>query len=200
MLIDDHSVYIRPNFKPKKDYAVFLDRDGVINQEKHLVHRLSDFAILPKTPQAIKKLNQKNIPVIVIHNAAVVARNLCSTRQVEKLNSLMVKKLLIKDAFVDAIFYCPHHHDAYNPKVVKDCQWRKPRSGMLTSAAKIFKLNLGKSYVIGDTSRDILAAKTVKATALQVKSTQTKKSNTYQAIPDKTFNNTLDAVNYILTL
>lgn len=161
MLINHHQVYIRPGFKPLKNWAVFLDRDGVINQETNLVHQEKDFQLIPEAITALQFLNQKQIPAIVVHNASVVARNLCTESQVESLNHLMVQQLLAHKVFVDAIFYCPHHPQAYNPNYRQDCSWRKPQSGMLLAAAKQFNLNLTKSYLIGDQDRDILAGKSV---------------------------------------
>lgn len=159
MMIDGHSVYIRPGFKPQKDWAVFFDRDGVINVEKDFVCQLEDFALIPAAVTAIKKLNQHQIPVIVVHNAAVVARNLCQLEQVEAFNQHLIKELLSQGAVIDAIFYCPHHQDAYNPRFKKDCSWRKPKSGMLLAAQKQFRLNLTKSYLLGDHDRDIEAGR-----------------------------------------
>jgi len=200
MIIQNHSVYIRPDFIPQKNWAVFLDRDGVINHEEHLVYKLKDFKLIPQAASAIKKLNQANIPAIVVHNAAVVARNLCQPAQVDKLNQLMITQLASKKAFIDAIFYCPHHQAAFNPKMIEDCQWRKPRPGMLKAAAKQFKLNLAKSFIIGDTARDILAGQAVKATTILVKTGHAGKTSTHQAQPDKISQNILTAVNWLLSL
>lgn len=161
MIIDSHSVYIRPDFKPEKNWAVFFDRDGVINAETGFVFKLTEFTLIPAAVQAIKKLNLQHIPVLVVHNAAVVARNLCRPEQVEAFNQHLVKELSKQKAVVDAIFYCPHHQDAYNPRFKKDCSWRKPKSGMLLAAAKKFRLDLSKSYLLGDHDRDIQAGKNV---------------------------------------
>lgn len=169
MMIDGHSVYIRPDFKPQKDWAVFFDRDGVINVEKDFVCKLEDFALIPAAVVAIKKLNQAQIPVIVVHNAAVVARNLCPLEQVEIFNRHLIKELLTQGAVLDAIFYCPHHYDAFNKKFKKDCNWRKPQSGMLLAAQKKFHLDLSKSYLLGDHERDIEAGKNVKVTGFLIK-------------------------------
>ncbi|MDZ7587516.1 MAG: sugar phosphate nucleotidyltransferase, partial [Patescibacteria group bacterium] len=90
MIVDSHSVYIRPGFQPQKDWAVFFDRDGVINVEKQFVFKIQDFMLIPAAVQAIKKLNQQHIPVLVVHNAAVVARNLCQLEQVDAFNQHLI--------------------------------------------------------------------------------------------------------------
>ncbi|MEK7513900.1 MAG: HAD family hydrolase [Patescibacteria group bacterium] len=168
MIIDGHQVYIRPGFKPAQGWAIFLDRDGVINREVRLLQSIKDIELIPEIIPALAKLNRANIPVIVVHNAAVVARNLCSLAQLEKINYHMIHLLKLKGVYVDAIFYCPHHFDAYNPVFKKACSWRKPGPGMLLAAAKQFNLNLIKSYLIGDQARDIEAAQAVGMTAFLV--------------------------------
>lgn len=172
MIIDGHQVYIRPGFKPAKDWAIFLDRDGVINREVHLLQDIKDFELIPEIIPSLFKLNHAHIPVIVVHNAAVVARNLCSVAQLEKINQHMIHLLKLKGVYVDAIFYCPHHSDAYNQAFKKACHWRKPGSGMLLAAAKQFNLNLTKSFLIGDQARDIEAAQAVAMTTFLVNSDQ----------------------------
>lgn len=169
MMIDGHSVYIRPDFKPQKDWAVFFDRDGVINIEKGFACQIKDLELIPQTIIAIKRLNAAKVPVIVVHNAAVVARNLCNLEQVEIFNRHLIKELLTQGALLDAIFYCPHHYDAFNKKFKKDCNWRKPQSGMLLAAQKKFHLDLSKSYLLGDHDRDIQAGKNVGTTGFLIK-------------------------------
>ena len=169
MMIEGHSVYIRPDFKPQKDWAVFFDRDGVINVEIGFAYKLQDFALIPASVAAIKKLNQRHVPVLVVHNAAAVARNLCQPEQMEAFNQHLIKELFKQGAVIDVIFYCPHHFTAFNPKFKKDCSWRKPQSGMLLAAQKKFRLNLTKSYLLGDHDRDIQAGKNVGVTGFLIK-------------------------------
>lgn len=196
--INNHSVVVRENFKPQRDWAVFLDRDGVINEETHLLYRLEDFQLIPKSVLAIKKLNQAKIPVIVFHNASVVARGLCSEYQVQKLHQFMSRQLDQHGAHIDAIFYCPHHPTAFNPDFISDCSWRKPESGMLRAAAQMFGLNLKKSFVIGDAARDILMGEKEKSFTILVKTGHAGKDSLYQAKPDKTVKNLFAAVDFIL--
>ena len=170
--VGSHSVYIRPDFKPKKNWAVFFDRDGVLNKEVQFLSRIKDLKLIPKAIEAVKKLNQKNIPVIVVHNAAAVARNLCSQAMVEKINQSLIDGFAKKGAIIDALFYCPHHFDAYNPDFKLNCSWRKPKSGMLLTAADLFKLDLSKSFLLGDQERDIQAGQAVKAKTFLIKSGQ----------------------------
>jgi D-glycero-D-manno-heptose 1,7-bisphosphate phosphatase len=169
MIIDGHSVYIRPGFIPQKTWAVFFDRDGVINVEKEFVFKIEDFELIPQIIPAIQKLNEAQVPVIVVHNAAAVARNICRLDQVEAFNQHLLQELSTSNAIIDAIFLCPHHFDAFNTDYKKDCDWRKPRPGMLEAAARQFHLDLSQSHVIGDHERDVAAAHAAGAKGVLVK-------------------------------
>lgn len=137
--------------------GVFLDRDGVINEEVHLLHHPERLKIIPRAAAAIKKLNQKKIPVIVVTNQTVVARGLCSEQDVVLIHQRLKELLAKNNAFLDAIYYCPHSPKADREKYRLDCYDRKPNPGLFQKAAKEFKLDLKKSFSIGDQGRDILA-------------------------------------------
>jgi D-glycero-alpha-D-manno-heptose-7-phosphate kinase len=193
-----HRISVRQGFRPTKDWAVFFDRDGTINQETHLLHRLKDFVLIPGVVQAIKKLNQLNIPVIIHNNASVVARGLCTEAQVQKLHQHMNQKLAKSGAFIDVIVYCPHHPTAFSLDYIHDCSWRKPKSGMIKAMARIFNLNLSKSYVVGDSPRDILMGQRENCFSILVKTGHAGQDALYQAKPDATVKNIIKAVELIL--
>ncbi|MCX6816763.1 MAG: HAD-IIIA family hydrolase [Candidatus Beckwithbacteria bacterium] len=193
-----HPVLIREKFTPKKNWAVFLDRDGVINKETHLLYQLKDFEFIPGSIQAIKLLNMADIPVIVYHNASVVARGLCDEDQVQKLHRYMLEKLGEKSAYIDALFYCPHHPTAFNPDYISQCSWRKPDSGMIVRASEMFNLDLNKSYVVGDNGRDILMGKKENVFTILVKTGHAGKDPLYPGHPDETCQDLLAAVKFIL--
>lgn len=193
-----HLLDIRDGFRPQKKWTVFLDRDGTINKEVHLLHKLKDFALIPEAVEAIRLLNKNKIPVIVYHNASVIARGLCDEAQVVKLNERLKEELMKQEAFVDMILFCPHHPTAFNPERVYDCSWRKPKAGMLEFAAKLFNLNLKKSYVVGDAARDILMGQAAGCFTIGVKTGHAGKEGVYEATPDKTTANILTAVKFIL--
>jgi D-glycero-alpha-D-manno-heptose-7-phosphate kinase len=195
-----HTIQVKEGVNFKNKWAVFLDRDGVINKETHLLHKTEEFELIPRSAQAIKKLNDLKIPVIIFHNASVVARGLCDEFQVQKLHKFMQKKLHKYGAHIDAILYCPHHPTAFNTEYIKDCSWRKPSTGMLETAAKQFNLNLSKSYVVGDSPRDILAGKAVNSTSILVKTGHGGKDTIYKASPDKTVKDLFEAVAIILKM
>jgi len=138
-----------------KNKAVFLDRDGTINEEVEYLSDLKEFKLLPKVAPAIKLLNEHGFKVIVITNQAGVARGYFGEDKVEEIHQEMKRQLREKRAHLDGIYYCPHHPTEGMGKYKKNCWCRKPNPGMLEKAAKDFDLDLGKSYVIGDQLTDI---------------------------------------------
>lgn len=194
----DHYIEIRKGFKAQRNWAVFLDRDGVINREKHLVYKIKDLQIYPFVFKAIKLLNKKKIPVVIIHNASVVARGLCSLNKVIKINKYLQKELNKKGSYVDVILFCPHHPSAFNSLMRFNCQWRKPKTGMLDFVAKKFGIELKKSYVIGDMGRDILLAKKAGAQAILVKTGHQGRDEIYPARAKIIKKNILKAVEYVI--
>lgn len=150
----------------KKSYknlqkAIFLDRDGVLNDDSEFIHRAEDLILYPDVPEAIKKINQSDYSAIVVTNQSVVARNLCTEEYLRCIHNKLESDLGKFGAWLDDIYYCPHHPDKGFPdenpayKIVCDC--RKPKPGMLTQAAKDYHIDLTKSWMIGDNERDIEA-------------------------------------------
>ncbi len=143
--------------RQKKRKAVFLDRDGIINQkpqEHDYVKSWKEFKFIPGIEELIKAAKEEGYLVIVITNQRGIARGLVSREVVEKIHEKMVASLKKKGAIIDAIYYCPHD--------IKDhCNCRKPKPGMILQAAKEFNIDLKNSIVIGDSESDIMAGKAV---------------------------------------
>ena len=141
--------------------AVFLDRDGVINYEVDLLHRVEQMQLIPGAAEAIRRINQMGYLAIVVTNQPVIARNLCSFAELEQIHMQMETLLGHEHAYVNAIYYCPHHPDAGYPEERKEykitCNCRKPAPGMLLQAAKDWNIDMSQSYMIGDSKRDIEA-------------------------------------------
>jgi D,D-heptose 1,7-bisphosphate phosphatase len=141
--------------------AVFLDRDGVINYEVDLLHRVEQMQLIPGAAEAIRRINQMGYLAIVVTNQPVIARNLCSFEDLEQIHMQMETLLGHEHAYVNAIYYCPHHPDAGYPEERKEykirCNCRKPAPGMLLQAAKDWNIDLENSYMIGDSQRDVEA-------------------------------------------
>jgi D,D-heptose 1,7-bisphosphate phosphatase len=142
--------------------AVFLDRDGVINVDSDLIKHPDELTLIPGAAEAIRQLNHSQFITVVVTNQSVVARNLTDEAGVDRIHARM-ERLLADEAgaFVDAIYYCPHHpHGGFpeeNPAYKVDCSCRKPKPGMLLAAAQRFNIDMASSYMVGDSPRDIEA-------------------------------------------
>ena len=144
--------------------AIFLDRDGTINTYKGFLTRLEDFELLPGVAETIRKINQSGYLCIVVSNQPVIARGDCSFDDLKTIHDKMETLLGQKGAFVDAIYYCPHHPDkGFEGERIEyktDCDCRKPKPGLLLQAAKDWNIDLSASYMIGDSERDVAAGNT----------------------------------------
>ena len=138
--------------------AVFFDRDGTIIKEVGYLSRLEDMELLPGAGKAIRFLNQKGIMTIVVTNQSGVARGLFSEDLVRKVHAQLQKALQQEGAFLNRLYYCPHHPEHGDEKYRKDCFCRKPNIGMLQKAARDMNIDLGRSYLIGDTMKDVETA------------------------------------------
>lgn len=144
--------------------AVFLDRDGVINQkapEGGYVTRWEDFHFLPGVPEGITQLNQAGFCVVVVTNQRCVAKGLLTEVELKNLHQRMTEELARAGATVDAIYYCPH-------EVEPPCACRKPAPGMLLEAARFLDLDLSSSWMIGDSEADIQAGKSAGCKTVRV--------------------------------
>jgi D-glycero-D-manno-heptose 1,7-bisphosphate phosphatase len=143
--------------------AVFLDRDGTINALTGFVTRPEDFTLLPGVAEAIKGINNSGYMAIVITNQPVIARGECSPEELEIIHQKMESDLGKEGAYIDALFYCPHHPDkgfpGERPEYKIDCSCRKPKPGMILEAAAKYHIDLASSWMVGDDVRDILAGK-----------------------------------------
>lgn len=143
--------------------AVFLDRDGTINVEKGHLARPDDFELVPGIGAAIRELNRAGIPAIVVTNQPVIARGEASEQDVRAIHARMQNLLAGDGAFVDAIFYCPHHPDGgypgERPELKVRCGCRKPASGLVDRACEVFRIDRARSWFIGDSARDLECAR-----------------------------------------
>lgn len=146
-----------------KQKAIFLDRDGTINQYVGFLTDIHQFELLPDVTKAIKKINASGYLAIVVTNQPVIARGEVTFDQLEQIHHKMETLLGNDGAYLDAIYYCPHHpHKGYAgevPELKIECDCRKPKPGMLLQAAKDFNIDLETSWMIGDGENDVLAGK-----------------------------------------
>jgi D,D-heptose 1,7-bisphosphate phosphatase len=182
-----------------KRKAVFLDRDGTINEEVGYLAKPEDLALINGTADAIKLLNDAGFAVIVVTNQSGVARGYFTEDDVTKVNDKMLFELNMKGAYVDGIYYCPHHPD-FGDGI--DCDCRKPNTGMVKKAVEELGIVIDGSFVVGDHKGDIELGKNVGAKTVLVLTGHGKeeenKLKDEGIIPDHTAEDLLSAVEYIL--
>ncbi len=153
----------------KKKPAVFLDRDGTINEQMGYINHLCRFVLLPGVGDAIRMLNEKNIPVIVVTNQSGLARGYFPPELIDDVHKKMTDELALSGAHIDKIYICPHHPEAKEEKYREACNCRKPKPGMLYRAAEELEIDLSKSFVVGDRWSDIGSANAVGAVPILVR-------------------------------
>jgi len=132
--------------------AVFLDRDGTIAKDVHYCRSPDDFELLPTVPQAIKLLNDNAFKIVIITNQSGIARGYFTEETLTQIHDKLKRELAIHGAWVDAIYYCPHHPN-------DNCECRKPGTALFFRAAAELSIDLQNSYVVGDMQMDIDAGK-----------------------------------------
>lgn len=138
--------------------AVFLDRDGVVIEDVHLLTRPEQVVIPPGVPGALKALAEAGFRLAVVSNQPVVARGLASEQEVRAVHHHL--EALLKDAGVpplEGIYFCPHHPNATLSAYRVNCECRKPKPGLFLRAAAELNLELGASFTVGDRITDIIA-------------------------------------------
>lgn len=138
--------------------AVFLDRDGTLNRHVDFCRRAENFELLPWTAENIRKINDSGYLAIVVTNQPVIARGEASYEDVDRIHRKMETELGKEGAWIDGLYFCPHHPDSGFEGEVKElkivCNCRKPKPGMLYQAAEEFNIDLSQSIMIGDSDCD----------------------------------------------
>ncbi len=144
-----------------KQKAIFLDRDGTINHYVGFLRNIDDFELTETAAAAIKKINDSDYLAIIITNQPVIARGEVTFEQLDEIHNKMETLLGEKGAYLNGIYFCPHHPDSGFEGEVKelkfDCDCRKPKPGMFYKAAEDFNVDLSESYMIGDGDNDMKA-------------------------------------------
>ena len=133
--------------------ACFLDRDGVVNEEVDYLWQPEKVAIIPGVAEGLRKLHENGFLAIVVSNQAGVARGYYKEADVDEVNARIQELLVAAGTRIDAFYYCPHH-----PEFSGECKCRKPEPGMILNAAAEFKIDLTKSFMVGDRLSDLESA------------------------------------------
>jgi D-glycero-D-manno-heptose 1,7-bisphosphate phosphatase len=139
--------------------AAFIDRDGVINEERAFVHRVEDFVFIPGAVDALRELRAGGYLLVVVTNQSGIARGLYGESDYLTLTAYMRAQLHAAGVVLDSVQYCPHLPSAPLERYRLDCDCRKPRSGMFLRAIRELAIDVGKSILIGDRASDIEAGR-----------------------------------------
>jgi D-glycero-D-manno-heptose 1,7-bisphosphate phosphatase len=148
--------------------AVFLDRDGTINEQMGYINHLTRFHLLPGVGHAIRSLNESGLPVVVVTNQSGLARGYFPESLLTAVHDEMHRLLALEGARIDGLYICPHHPEAKEERFRLICNCRKPKTGLLEQAASELGLDLQHSYVVGDRWSDLRCGAAVGATTILV--------------------------------
>jgi histidinol-phosphate phosphatase family protein len=185
--------------------AVFLDRDGTLVKEVSAqgLHRIEDLELLPGAADALHELNQAGLRAVLVTNQPVVAKGLCSEHDIQLIHNKLETLLGREHAFLDRIYYCPHHPDrgfpGERPDLKRSCECRKPGIGMIQHAQRELNIDLSQSWLIGDTTTDVQTARNAGLRAVLVRTGYGGADGKHGTAPDFTFDTVLEAVRFIVS-
>jgi histidinol-phosphate phosphatase family protein len=181
--------------------AVFLDRDGTLIQEKDCLRNARDLELLPGVAPALRQLNHRGWRAVLITNQPVIAKGWCTEAELQEIHNKLETLLGREHAFLDRIYFCPHHPDkgfpGERPELKIACDCRKPRTGMIVQAATDLNLDLGRSWLVGDSTTDLETARNAGLKSILVRSGYAGKDGKYRVEPDATVDTLGEAVEMI---
>lgn len=155
-----------------KQKAIFLDRDGTINKYVGFLKNIGEFELLDGAAEAVKKINDSGFLAVVVTNQPVIARGDVSPDELNLIHNKMETLLGKKGAYLDAVYYCPHHPDkGFEGERIEykiECDCRKPKPGMLLKAAEDLNIDLSRSWMIGDGENDVKAGESAGCKAIKI--------------------------------
>ena len=183
--------------------AVFLDRDGTINEHRGYITSVDQIALYPDAAEAIRLLNEAEYRTVLVTNQAVIARGELTYDGLRAIHAKLESLLGEKGAFLDAIYFCPHHPDkgfvGEVPELKIDCNCRKPRIGMIEQAVKDMNIDLSQSWMIGDATSDIELARQANLRAVLLETGEGGEDGKYRVEPNHVAADILQAVKKILS-
>lgn len=155
-----------------KQKAIFLDRDGTINKYVGFLRSSEQMELIPGATTAIRKINESGYLAIVVTNQPVIARGEVTTEGLDEIHRKMETLLGKEGAYIDALYYCPHHPDkgfeGEISELKRECNCRKPKPGLLLKAAKDLNIDLSNSFMLGDSDSDVKAGENAGCRSIQI--------------------------------
>jgi histidinol-phosphate phosphatase family protein len=179
--------------------AIFIDRDGVINKDPggwtkySYVTKWEEFLFIDGSVKALRRLKEAGYKVFVISNQGGISKGYFSQKDLDALNKRMLEEIEKRGGKIDGLFYCPHHDK-------DNCECRKPKTGLIEQAAKTMHIDFKNTYLVGDSIRDVEAAKRMGMKTILVLSGKTPLSelSDWPMQPDYIKGNLLEAVEWVL--
>lgn len=185
-----------------KQKCIFLDRDGTINKYVGFLTNVDEMQLIDGVAEAIKMINASEYLCIVVTNQPIIARGESTVSNLERIHMRMETLLGKEGAYIDGLYYCPHHPDkGFEGEVVElkiDCECRKPKIGMVVEAASEHNIDLSQSFMIGDSTLDIKLAENAGIRSVLVKTGVSGQDDKYEVKPDYVENDLLSAVKMII--
>ncbi len=183
--------------------AIVMDRDGTVCEEVGYVNHVSRVRLLPRSAAAIRAAREAGYATVLVTNQAGVARGYFDEALVHRVHERVRELLAAEGAAVDAIYHCPHHPEAGEPPYRTDCGCRKPRPGMILRARDDLSLDLSRSFVVGDSMRDVEAGRRAGTATVLVltgygRGELEHRSGSWTSRPDHVAEDLWDAVAWIL--
>lgn len=182
--------------------AVFIDRDGTVNEERGFIRSAEDLAVFPFVGEALKRLNEAEYRSVLVTNQPVLARGEASTTDLRRIHGRLDAEVARAKAYFDAKYICPHHPDSGFSGEVKAlkirCDCRKPAPGLVLRAAQDMNLKLSESWFIGDSTADFGAAQRAGVKSIGVRTGEAGRDGRYPYTPDVVVENFAAAVSYVL--
>ena len=183
--------------------AVFIDRDGTLTEEVGYVNHPSRLRLLPRSAEAIRRLNAAGVAAVVVTNQAGIARGYFSEDVLHEVNAALTAALRREGARLDGLYVCTHHPTEGEPPFRAACECRKPRPGLLRRAAAELGLDLARSTMVGDKPSDLVPGRTVGAAAVLVLTGYglgewEYRRKAFETEPDHVAGDRLDAVDWAL--
>jgi D-glycero-D-manno-heptose 1,7-bisphosphate phosphatase len=183
--------------------AVFIDRDGTLTEEVGYVNHPSRLRLLPRSAEAVRRLNAAGVAAVVVTNQAGIARGYFSEKLLDEVHDVLRAQLAAAGARLDGLYACVHHPSEGEPPYRARCDCRKPQPGLLVRAAAELGLDLTRSTMVGDKASDLVPARTVGAGAVLVLTGYGRgeweyRRERFEADPDHVAGDLLDAVEWTL--
>jgi histidinol-phosphate phosphatase family protein len=182
--------------------AVFLDRDGTLIPDKDCLRNAEGLELFPGVAGALNRLNDHGWRVVVVTNQPVVAKGWCDEAELQRIHNKLESLLGREHAFLDRIYFCPHHPEAgfagERPELKIRCACRKPGTGMIEAAVRDLNIDLSQSWLVGDATADLQTARNAGLKSILVRTGCAGRDGKYPAAADFVFDSLVEAVDFIV--